>query len=366
MSSHTRKLFETVASEAQSGTVSIASNEEDAWKFYVKFLTQIGDSPVSSDGKTPIVHIANYSKFLSALDRYLKEARSFYEYDKVYFDIKGDEFDKKLILDLIVNMSNFDMNNVGQYIESRIKMLQYNINTGLFHVGNFMGLPINCEIQRIHSNLEGPYRMILWFNDGENEFYLPMITFGIEDDTCHIYAVQNRFGPKENVLAKKLDRYFRKVNKDVPMNEIEGNVSSNAVVGMTMFLSILKQNNIWHVTAPAYLPIRYDSSKLSKTRDVDQDLVSQIIDKVNRDQYNMTNKFMNLFVRYQYHFSDCDVNFDDNTQAMSLDLCKTRTAGDNIIYDLDNMVKGKGLLKNRNDSPRSVHDRSVDDDSMSM
>ena len=53
------------------------------------------------------------------------------------------------------------------------------------------------------------------------------------------------------------------------------------------------------------------------------------------DQFNMTNKFMNLFMRYNYHFSNCKIDYDLNSDEMQMYIGKPKFNDDNIINQID-------------------------------
>ena len=69
------------------------------------------------------------------------------------------------------------------------------------------------------------------------------------------------------------------------------------------------------------------------------DTVEKELERLDLDQYNMTNKFMYLFLRYNHHFPNCTAEFDEDKGEMEMDLkddfdfCE-----DNIIYDIDSAV----------------------------
>ena len=78
--------------------------------------------------------------------------------------------------------------------------------------------------------------------DGES-FVLPNITFGQVEDKVVVYAVQGMKEKQYNTLSKKLDRHFRKLNKDVDMeDEILSQVSVNALVSVVCFMAYVQAN----------------------------------------------------------------------------------------------------------------------------
>ncbi len=333
----TRDAFEYVANSAKEGEIHIGEKDSE-WIFYVQFLTNLQND---KDDDKSVLHIADEKNFLRLLDKYLVVAREFYHNDKEYFGIKDDnEFNKKLVLDLVVNATNFQLNNMEKYVEQKTKILQNQVQCGTFYIGNYCGIPIKCEIKKNQSNLEGPYRMDFDFTKDNITFKLPVVTFGIMDNICFIYAVQNKSRIKDTTLAKKLDRHFRKLNKGIDMDSDEAHVSTNALASFALFLSILKQSDIDTVIAPAFLPIRYDGRKNAQLKHKKEETtIEEIIENINREQENMTQKFINLFLRYEHHFENSVLSYDETTQDAVLNLDTEIEKGDNIIYDLDTTAK---------------------------
>lgn len=266
-----------------------------------------------------------------------------------YFLLFGNEFDKKLILDLLANATIYDFNNIENYLDIRTKMLNEKLPDNLIDYGQYNDFRIKGQIEKNRSNLEGPYKIVFHIFNEKNQFFeLPTITFGIVGSDCYIYAVQNKSKIIPSDFSKMVDKYFRKINKGVPQDIIESNISPNALVSLTLFLSLLKKNHITKIISPAYLPIRYQSSKISKLHMAkDKQAIYEAMEKHNRDQFNITNKLMYLMLRYNFHFPNCDCNFDNSTELMSLNLKKSIPINDNIIYKLDELLDNY-YIKNGN------------------
>ncbi len=65
----------------------------------------------------------------------------------------------------------------------------------------------------------------------------------------------------------------------------------------------------------------------------------ELLEKWDHDQYNITNRFMDLLVRFNYHFPEAKMDYDNDRQAMLMkfDGKKVRLS-DNIVYDFENLV----------------------------
>lgn len=336
----TKQIIEDVINQAKNGIVKIGDKQEGFWTFYPRFYAKIEGKLDALNPKYPIIQIPNYKNFISYVEKYLLVARNFYHDDSEYFNLYGDNFDKKLFLDLIINASNYDFSNIYSYIFDRTKMLQENVKIGKYYLGNFYDLKITANISKNHSNLESPYRFDTIISNDNYSFQLPSIYFGFQNSKAYIMAIQNLNKSEQNPLSKKLDRFFRKVNKDVPSEDIISNVSPNALVSLTIFLSYCQKLNKNEIIAQSFLPIRYHSNKIAgynKSKSIEER--HSFIEKHNKNQYNITNKFIYLFLRYEHHFSNSEAIYDDNTQQMHLILSKDKPKlEDNLINEIEHSI----------------------------
>ena len=169
---------------------------------------------------------------LTRIEEYLLEARRFYKQDQQYFELNDSSFDEKLIMDLFVNATNFDLDNIERFVKKRTEMLkEKSVQCETACLGEFLGNDIVVKISKNKSNLEGPYRFDIIFKKDDEKFNLPRITFGRIKNQMYIYSLQGERKKQENKLAKRIDRYFRKANKGVDMeDEILSQISTNALI----------------------------------------------------------------------------------------------------------------------------------------
>ena len=335
--SKTKQIVEKIFNQAKKGVVEIG--EQSPWIFYTKFFTKINNKSNATNSTYPVINISDYPLFIKSVDAYLQNAKKFYSRDEAYFDLeRNDDFAEKLFLDLMLNTTPADQNNIIEYIKRRTKMLQTPIETGRFDSGEYQGYKITSIITKRWSNLESPYAFIVEFRNPQDKtcFTLPTITFGIADGIAEVGAVQNEHPKQGFSTAKKLDRYFRKVNKDVDSEDVIANVSPNALVAFTLFNEYLKTQNINKIQSTPFQPIRYYSQKTAKYRHAkSKEEVIQIKKDINRDQFNITNKVLYLFLRYEHHFDNATAYFDENIDTIYIDIAdKHAQKNENIIYDL--------------------------------
>lgn len=185
-------------------------------------------------------------------------------------------------------------------------------------------------------SLETPYvfksRIKYIENDKAKYYDLPNISYGISNNTAYIYAIQRS---KKSNDSKKINRFLYKVNKDlVDSDEFyeymnskdEGifypenitDVTHNSVLALSIFLGILKRENITQIVAVDYLPLRYQSKQEANIRKVNllkviyneqeiENKISEFNDIQDRNQNNMTNKFIRTFNRVNYHLNNLNI-----------------------------------------------------------
>lgn len=368
----TKKLINKIFKQANSGFLEVDSTDSaysGTWKYYTQFYAKVGNNlfkngedifqtapnkteTTKDDFLVPIIQIPDAEAFASLVQKYIQIAEKFYVADKNRFSLYDETLREKLFLDLITNTTNFDRNNILSYIETRTKMLENPMKTGHFLIGETPEFSIKASLLKNPSMLEAPYRFTTYFigesNDKtENKFNLPTITFGVVDDTVYIYAIQAKKEKQTTPLAKKLDRHFRKVNKDVDMEDIIGQVSPNALVALTMFLSVMQKEGIKKVVAPNFMPLRYKTNLMGEenyfknngTGLLEEKSLEEIVEKHNRQQFGITNKFTYTLLRYCHHFDGCAFNYDDIKEQSVINLSKDNTPQDNLVQELDKLCK---------------------------
>ena len=330
--------------EASNGVVYAGE-----WRYFLRFYNNIEGVSNAKNNKFPIVNIPSYNSFIETLKSYLNVAYDFYYDEKDYFMLNDEAYLKRLVINLFVNATNYDLLNMDEYIENREKMLTNKVKEGEFVLGQYLNnTKIISNIVRNRSNEEAPYSFKVAIKDDQDTFMLPEVVFSIVDNKVYVMAIQNKVNEKQdNPLAKKMDRYFRKVNKGIDESEDIYKVSPNALVSMTIFNTFLMNTGITQVEANNFMPIRYHGKKIMLMNKYKQDdnLQKEAYEKHNFNQYNITNKFMNLIRRYCHHFNKCEYEYDDIKQVMICKLNKGIYNDDNIIFDIEKCVSNKYIKK---------------------
>ena len=338
----TKNIIKKIFMQAKEGVITIKDKNKENWLYWLRFFANINGEKVIYENANLILDIPDFNLFVWKVDKYLQKAYKFFIAEKEYYDLTPHSFKEKLVMCLILNMSYYDAKNVYQYIDMRTKMLEREFQNEDFSLGKLyyqkgaVGKEgkIKAKIKRSQSNLEASHKMTFSIQNKDGDYALPSIFFGLVNDTAYVYAVQRKKAIEEGSIVKDLDRYFRKLNKGVDMESVEGNISPNALVSFTLFCSYMKNMGIKKIVAKDFLPLRY-----SGVSDGPKGLDKKRIDQLIRDQYNMTNKLMYLFLRYSHHFESCPSEYDADKGEMQLTLNDNlNVKEDNIIYDIDGCV----------------------------
>lgn len=346
------EIINSLFNEAKSGEVCIACSFGADWKYFVGFETKIGDQ--QSISNLPTIIIPNLKQFETLITQYLSIAKSFYTEDQKYFDLTNDSYIKKLILDLIVNASSYDFENFYSYISLKTKMLTSKQVLGNLDLGQFsyynknkpIDFNISATIIKNKSNIEAPFCFTpICEDEFSNTFQLPSINFAIVDNICYVYSIQNLNKQDKNALSKTLDRLFRQVNNGVDEEFL--NISPNALVGFTIFNEYLKQNKIDKIVSPNFLPIRYNE-KICKNVEIysqEPDILKIKLEEIDRVQYNITNKFMDMFLRYNLHFDNTNISYNDIKDEINLIFQNhIPTSSNNILHKISSCIRVKNDL----------------------
>ena len=124
-------------------------------------------------------------------------------------------------------------------------------------------------------NMETPYCFECCLV-GDEEYLLPIVSYGISDDTCYIYAIQDFNKHESTPYHNKIKRMLYKLNKGVLESESKdyieykngssyfyqeniSDVSPGAILALTIFLNEIQKYGINKVKVIPYLPVRYEN-----------------------------------------------------------------------------------------------------------
>lgn len=354
------EFYNKILVEAKDGVIDI-----DGFKFNIEFQTKINDeNKYLNENVFETLEIKNKEEFDKLLILYTKKMYEFIinsdfkNIDYVYY-----EGNKTYIIDFILssvwnNVTNDSLQNPIEYLKDRINFIDnslYSLDNNYSLIKNadvLQNSDISFSIEKNNPILETPYSFCPYIvRDKENNeiFSLPKVYFGISNNKCFIYSVKNDKNINDNSYSKKINRILYKVNKniedDYELDNIK-DVSPSALISISMFLKVLKENNITKVNIVDFMPIRYKAkeyalnkkiSKLQKTFSKEEfdNMKINIQKEQEKIQNNMTDKLLRNFRRLEYHgFIDITSYPKDIDSNMHIKINDNVKEFDNILNTL--------------------------------
>lgn len=344
------EVVEEILNEGSIGRVFIDSETKTDWLFDARFYAEIEGITNAKSKRFPIFKIYNFESFVQSIENYLKVARNFYEADQEYFDLSDDSFDKKLIFDLFVNANQIDMFDFERYVLIRTEMLETDIDETTTSVGGIQDLEVRMDIVKNHSNLEAPYRFDSTIIDTktEEEYHLPSVYFAHFNKETHIMAIRNIYKKQNKKISKGMIRLFKLLCMGEPKHGVIRSVPTNIYLAITLFLA--HESNMGRVEfyIPCSPPLRhyvkYHTNKIVGFRHLD-DIYNKITFEQKNDfnKLSKTHRFMRLLLRFNYHFPNARLYFDEVTKQIkiSLDMNLENEKDLNIIQEVYTVVREK-------------------------
>ena len=260
----------------------------------------------------------------------------FYSYIKDFiglFNLSKEEDILKKLVYLFSNLSFSGFNDIELYIKRNIDF----VKNKLFEDKSIPFLDQMAEIYTREYYQESPYCFISSITNGADKYELPIISYGISNEVCYIFAVQDKNIDKNNTYSKKIKRLLYKINNEVDDSEtLEykdfkqnksnyypeniSDVSPSAVLSLSIFLKQLSELGITKVKVVPFLPIRYSAKKEAYQRkvaylvsednlDIEQqkELTDKYLAEHLRIQNNLTQKFLRNFFRINHHFPNVNI-----------------------------------------------------------
>lgn len=318
----------------------------------ISFTTNIEGKKMHDDNNYPCLVINDKNIFNKYLYTYIENAIEFY-YNNNY---THDNI-KSLISYLIANLTDIELSNPIPAIISRTNMfkndLSNNINT------SFLDYDCLINISKIKLFLEAPYSFDTIIKNNDEEFMLPSIIFGIDDDKCIIYAIQNKNNINNN-LKKKLNRLFYKFNDKIEDSFDSEHfnitdVTMSFIASIIMFINYLNELDIKKLDVKFNMPIRYNNHFTSNKRRLEykkkylteEEFVKykEMIDKQNESyKDNIILKLVRTFYRIKEMGNVININYMpfNISDSINISINKDGTFNNdlcNLIYRKNNIQK---------------------------
>ena len=319
--------------------------------YHISFNFDIEGFLIYKDDSQPLVKISDFQSFASKVITLVNLMAPFYSEYKDHYGFTEENYLDYLLISIFSNMNEYDFNNTLNYLDRIIDSYQQNYS---FYKDKLVG-KINVKGKEISiyetclkssASMEAPlYKQYIFSCEGD-VFYSPKVRYYISQNKCYVMAIQNNPNKQNNILAKLLDRYFRKLDKGLAEyersenNQIETpkDISPTALATLTIFVSSTKETSTF--CFPDYLPLRY-TNKLGtlKTKSIDYD-------EADRIQANLTNKLLFTGIRLCEHFTSSSISFD-TPNYLEIEFNPLANDKNNIIFDLYDAITQKKQIKNK-------------------
>ena len=340
------------------------------WAYYVNFDSNIdGRDEFNSN---LVINIKDNKRFERALVEYTKSMidhlisnSKLQEYDNVYFEGNMSNIIESTLLNVWFNATEEDFKDPINYLKRRTDFLTdefSNSNLSKLYTSSSIGKLNNYNIESFvdvqnPSTNETPFVFKSRIVNGEDEYILPNVSYGISDGKCYIYAVHGNKNINNNSFSKKVNRLLYKANKNLEITDSLENikdVSLSHIFALTIFFKMLEDNNINNIVVKNYYPVRTDNkdllviNKIKKLKDMKPNTFDSKYNEWNRAfndyileivrmQDNTINKYLRNFRRLEYHFSNINITSYpyelDNNMHIKLSEYKDYNK-DNILYDV--------------------------------
>ena len=312
------KVFNEIKNEARLGEVILKDNGVD---LPIRIAFNIVDDKEYNN--IPNIYIKDKDNFSEILKKYVFTVLEFYDLIPNYNNIK------EILTYALVNITEDEMTSLDDYFLKYIEFYNQRITNDKgvrkLNIGN-----LKYGIEKQSMKQETPYCFKSYLERDNSKYSLPRISFGINDDICYIYAIQNKDSkinndPKYNLEVKNT---LNKINSGVSKYR---NVTPSFVVALVLFISFLEENNINKIIVETPLPIRKANREASLNQRIKfysmqgnlkgvelEKFKKEIIDKKIMDDYNSTVKFVNCFNRLKLHFDNLFISNINNKLILDI------------------------------------------------
>lgn len=271
-----RIFFDEVVKEALNDEVKILLknvNEEEL-VFNVGFNTK---DTFTLDSLKPNLIINNKEEFVDLLCQYVKLCDS---YNNFFSNYDLSSRIKGYLTLMWSNATYEDFANPCLFIQKLINFYKnklcnseetvYNQNVDSLNNSDILIKDVKQDIR-----METPYAFTPILKDREDEYELPTISYGINNNVCYIYAIQNKQKAIDSSYQKKIKRILYKLNSGVLdletaeyINYKNGDdyypenisdISPASILSLSIFLDVLKKKGIDKANVITHLPIRSEA-----------------------------------------------------------------------------------------------------------
>lgn len=311
-------FYNYIIKEAQTGTIDCFLNfnmpfntyiYEENKKYTCNFIGQ-------HDLLIPTLIINNKEEFDKYLIEYTITALNFYKRNNFPEEILDNKMynekhicpEKMILTTLWANATVEDFQNPVNYLKRRIAFFQNkqeNYNLGYVNI-----LKGNLQIKILQDSIlnETPNQIEITLNNNIDIFKFPKIKYGIENNKCYIYAMQNSKQEK-NKYQKQINRILYQANEGLKDDYEEDNlkdVTPSFLVALNIAIEYLKTKGITEIIVPTCLITRWNAKsmaiiKKAKIKNLTSNEIENEIKTQNKIWVNINEKLIRTFRRLAYH-----------------------------------------------------------------
>ena len=322
-----------IVPNAHKGRIKIVQNNpylgEEEFFYNIKYYSNL-DGSKDIDNQVPYLKVNNDELFFKLLENYVCLMLEKYEKPN---DITIEEYVKKILAITFNNATYNDFLYPEEYLKTRIDFLKENYEDSekilCSNVSTLNDSSIYYKISKQSLMLETPYECQFRITNGENNYFSPTISFGISDDCCYVYAVQNIKNQNNDYLESINQIIKENLKNDYIINNEDmssyfkknmRNVSPNFVFFLYLFILKLKHIGIDKLKIVPFLPIRYYSKEkanefkaniFGKSEEEKKDILIKLSNDQKKIQLNLTNKFVNNIQKLECLTEMLDCDFEE-------------------------------------------------------
>ena len=193
-----------------------------------------------NDKNCPTIYVKDHIKFFKYLTDIINNNVVLHDKYNDYRSARA--FTIKFLRRIWLRMGPNDFNNVEEFLERQLEFVKndifYNFKNELV-IHDFYNYNVTAKSTTTYSWDEASLEIKFKIYDQDNTSYhsLPHVYYGIENDTCYIYAIQN---DREQHKIQKIERLLYKLNKGI----LKPNIHPSMVYSISLFINLLKEYGI--------------------------------------------------------------------------------------------------------------------------
>lgn len=210
-----------------------------------------------------------------------------------------------------------DFQNPLDFLRKRIAFLNSKVTETSIDLNYSNILKGNLKLNISKDLLETPYKLVIdWENEKEEKYEFPQVKFGIQDDTVHIYAIQNHSKLMHPGIKRTLYKIGQGFDSKEDNYEIYGpgnlnDVTPSFLVALNMAVSYFNSLGYKNIVVPSMLIARWNAKQIMFNMMkyvVGDEVFNENVEEYNNTQHNLTEKLLRTFLRLAHHYESINVS----------------------------------------------------------